>query len=95
LDRISTSLTLKNKLSAVQAEITSLDKQNELIKRIVDDYKTLVSAEERKFFLGESSLFLINTREQKLIDAELKENKLLIKQITAVANLYNVLGLGN
>ncbi|MEP0264371.1 TolC family protein [Dokdonia sp.] len=95
LDRISTSLTLKNKLSAVQTEITSLDKQNELIKRIVDDYKTLVSAEERKFFLGESSLFLINSREQKLINAELKENTLLIKQITAIANLYNVLGLGN
>lgn len=94
-DRMSESLTLKNKLNAVQAEIASLDKQTALIKDIVNDYKTLVRAEERKFFLGESSLFLINSREQKLIDAELKENTVLIKQITAIANLYRVLGLGN
>ncbi len=94
-ERMSETLTLKNKLNAVQAEITSLDKQTALIKDIVNDYKTLVKAEERKFFLGESSLFLINSREQKLIDAELKENTVLIKQITAIANLYRVLGLGN
>ncbi len=92
-ERVSTSLNLQNKIDAVQAEIESLDTQNNLIDAIVTDYATLLSAEERKFFLGESSLFLVNSREQKLIDSQLKNNKLLIKQLTATASLYNALGI--
>jgi outer membrane protein TolC len=92
-ERMSTSLTLKNKIDAVDAEINSLVVQNKLITDIIADYKTLITSEERKFFLGESSLFLINSREQKLIDAQLKENTLRIKRLTAKASLYNTLGL--
>ena len=92
-ERAATSLSLQNKIAAVGAEIQSLDSQNNLINEIVEDYKTLVQAEERKFTLGESSLFLINAREQKLIDAQLKENELIIKQLHATASLYNTLGI--
>lgn len=92
-ERTATSLSIQNKLDATQAEITSLTKQNVLIKDIVVDYQALVQAEERKFFLGESSLFLINSREQKLIDAQLKANELLVKGLTASAKLYNAAGL--
>jgi len=92
-ERVFTSLNIRNKIDAVSAEIESLGTQNRLITIIVDDYKTLVQAEERKFFLGESSLFLINSREKKLIDAQLKENKLLIRELFANAKLYNVLGI--
>ena len=42
------------------------------ITNIVKDYNTLLKAEERKFFLGESSLFLVNYRESKLIETKLK-----------------------
>ena len=59
----------------------------------MEDYRTLVAAEERKFSLGESSLFLINSREQKLIDASLKENEITVKRLEAIATLYNVLGI--
>ena len=92
-ERVSTSLNLQNKIEAVQAEIESLSTQNNLIDGIVTDYATLLSAEERKFFLGESSLFHINSREQKLIDSQLKNNKLVIKQLIATASLYNALGV--
>lgn len=92
-ERVSTSLNLQNKINAVQAEIESLDTQNNLITTIVDDYTTLLNAEERKFYLGESSLFLINSREQKLIDSQLKSNMLIIKQLKATASLYNALGI--
>ncbi|WP_103071799.1 TolC family protein [Aquimarina sediminis] len=92
-ERAATSLKLQNKIEAVYQEINSLSTQTELIEDIVTDYKTLVSAEERKLFLGESSLFLINSREQKLIDAQLKENTLKIKQLTATINLYYALGV--
>ncbi|OED44543.1 transporter [Flavobacteriaceae bacterium (ex Bugula neritina AB1)] len=93
LERLFTSLQLQNKIEAVNTEIISLRKQNALINTIVQDYKTLVKAEERKFFLGESSLFLINSREQKLINAQLKENKLTIKNLIAITKLYNALGI--
>jgi len=92
-ERTATSLAIKNKLDATEAEITSLLEQNNLITEIVVDYEALVQAEERKFFLGESSLFLINSREQKLIDARLKANTLAVKELTAKAKLYNAAGL--
>lgn len=92
-ERTVTSLTLQNKIAAVAIEITSLQEQNVLVGEIVADYKTLVAAEERKFQLGESSLFLVNSREQKLIEASLKENKLRVKFLNANASLYNALGI--
>lgn len=92
-ERTSASLTIRNKIDAVNAEIGSLAQQNSLVRTIVADYETLVRAEERKFFLGESSLFLINSREQKLIDARLKENELRVKELKATASLYNALGI--
>lgn len=92
-ERLSTTLAIQNKIDAIEAEINSLVLQNESIDAIVVDYQNLVAAEERKFFLGESSLFLINSREQKLIDAQLKQNTLRIKELDATAGLYNALGL--
>ena len=44
----------------------------EKIAQVVKDYETLLTAEERKFSFGESSVFLINYRESSLIDAQLK-----------------------
>lgn len=92
-ERTATSLAIQNKLEATEAEINSLVTQNDLITDIVVNYEELVQAEERKFFLGESSLFLINSREQKLIDSRLKANSLVIKELSAKAQLYNVAGL--
>lgn len=91
-ERVSTSLTLLNKISAMNAEIASLQKQNNLISEIVVNYSSMLKAEERKFELGESSLFLINSREQKLIENSLKANMLKIKSLNANAGLYNALG---
>ena len=94
-ERISTSLMLQNKIDATQAEVISLEEQNQLVLKIVSDYENLVRAEERKFQLGESSLFLINSREQKLLETALKANTLSMKTLKARATLYNVLGIIN
>ncbi len=91
-EQVSAGLIIANKITAINYEISSLELQNTLIKDMVKDYETLVKAEERKFFLGESSVFLINNREQKLLEAQLKENSLLIKQLVATASLFNALG---
>jgi outer membrane protein TolC len=90
-ERLSTTLAIQNKIGAIEAEISSLVVQNSSIDAIVVDYTSLVAAEERKFVLGESSLFLINSREQKLIDAQLKQNKLRVKQLDATASLFKTL----
>ena len=92
-ERATTSLNLQNKILVVTTEIVSLQQQNNLAAQIVNDYTTLVAAEERKFQLGESSLFLVNLREQKLIEASLKANELQVKYLNANASLYNVLGI--
>ena len=92
-ERVATALNIQNKISAATAEITSLQTQNILIDTIVADYTALVAAEERKFFLGESSLFLINSREKSLIEAKIKENKLQVKLLSSNAGLFNAMGL--
>jgi len=65
-------VTIANKIDAIQQELSSFTIQNDYLSKIVVDYGTLLKAEERKFFLGESSLFLVNSREVKLIDSQIK-----------------------
>ncbi|WP_290628155.1 TolC family protein [Altibacter sp.] len=91
-ERTATEVSLQNKIESVYMEIASLERQVDLSEAMITDYGTLVAAEERKLFLGESSLFLVNSREQKLIDAQLKQNDLLAKNYIAKVTLFNVLG---
>jgi len=84
---------LKNKILGVYRELESFDTQNILIDEIVSDYNTLLVAEERKFSFGESSLFLINSRESKLIDAELKKIAVQNKFYTTKAKLFQSLAV--
>jgi len=89
----SSSLAIRNKITAVKTEIISLNDQQNIVQNIVQDYTVLLNGEERKFFLGESSLFLINSREQSLITSQLKENEITVKRLSAMAKLFNVLGV--
>jgi len=91
-ERYNTSLSLNNKIEALQRELESYVAQNKIIDQVVMDYETLLAAEERKFGFGESSVFLINYRESSLIDAQLKQLKLKNKFYQTKAKLYNSLG---
>ncbi|RKR09384.1 outer membrane protein TolC [Flavobacterium sp. 90] len=62
---------LANKITAQKTEILSLVKQKKLAKDLVDNNMTMLNSEERLFTFGESSLFLINTRENNLVSAKL------------------------
>jgi outer membrane protein TolC len=62
---------LTNKINAQKIEIESLIKQRNLINGLVNDNSTMLLSEERLFSFGESSLFLINTRENNLVTAQL------------------------
>lgn len=84
---------IQNKIVAIYNELDSFENQNILIDDIVENYAALLAAEERKFSFGESSLFLINSRESKLIDAVLKQNQVENKFFTAKAKLFNSLAV--
>ena len=91
----STKVVLKNKIEAINEELESFILQNVFTYHIVNDYGTMLKAEERKFFLGESSLFLVNSRESKLIDAKLKAIALENGFFNTKADLFNILAFSN
>lgn len=77
-------LGLAQKKQAVELKVrqyfNELDNYAEQIVLYADisaGYRSLLDAELEKFSLGESSIFLINTREQRWLDAQLKQQKLI------------------
>lgn len=84
---------IENKILGVYQELESYRVQNALAEDMVANYRMMLDAEERMMTFGESSLFLINTREIKLIEAQLKQNDLLTKFLYAKARLFQNLGI--
>ena len=78
---------ISNKLRILENEILSYTEQREKIASLTRDYDRLVQAEERKFELGDSSLFLINTRENSFISARMKQIEIAIKLLKSKAEL--------
>lgn len=91
LDLDFETLQLLNKIQASRSEILSYIDQLAIFKSIVQDNSDLLRAEERKFSFGESSVFLINSREVGLIDAKVKEIKAFELLLKSKADLFNVL----
>lgn len=60
---------------------------------LICDYKVLLKGEERKFELGESSLFVINSREAKLIESQVKDIVLENELLGAKSELYKIRSL--
>ena len=89
----STRLRLQNKITAIKTELESFKVQNQITLDVLSDYERMLIAEERKFMAGESSLFLVNTRESKLIDAKLKAAELRTKFLSTKALLFNNLAV--
>ncbi|MEN9928884.1 MAG: hypothetical protein RLZZ231_805 [Bacteroidota bacterium] len=86
---------LKNKINAQQTEIKSIEKQQQLITDLVQDNTQMLRSEERLFSVGESSIFLINTRENNLVSIQLAqlglENRILISK----AELFKIMANPN
>ena len=92
-DILATSLAIENKVKAIFNEIDSYTVQNDITQEIVEDSQRMLNAEERKFELGDSSLFLLNSRENKLIEASLKRLEVGMKLLSSKARLFNSLAL--
>lgn len=71
------ALELRNKLQQFFNQIDNLRNQIILYQATVDNYRQLLQLENTRFELGESSFFLINSRENKYIEAQLKLAKLV------------------
>lgn len=92
LDRQREMLAIQNKIKAYQVEIENLYEQISLFRQAVDNYQGMLNGEIRKFEEGESSLFIVNSRENSLINAEVKLIELLGKYQKAHAGLILALG---
>lgn len=91
LDLVNTQIT--NKISQIENQILSYQKQVTASQDIVNDNQALLEGEERKFNFGESSVFLLNQREVKYIEAQLKYIETLNKLLNSRAKLFNILAL--
>jgi outer membrane protein TolC len=82
---------LTNKINAQQTEIASLEKQKSLIDDLVKDNQTMLNSEERLFIFGESSIFLINTRENNLVTAQISQLSIENRYFNSNAELFKIM----
>lgn len=82
---------LTNKINAQQTEISVLERQRKLISSLVNDYSIMLNSEERLFSFGESSIFLVNSRENNLVSAQLSQLSLENRYFTSNAELFKII----
>jgi len=87
----SESLMLRNKVSSIFAQLESYERQQIIVASLADNSQRMLEAENRRFNLGDSSLFVINSREVKLIEARLKQLEIQTKLYTSKADLFRSL----
>lgn len=74
-NQIDTNLKIREldvKIETYKNEILNYHAQIDLSRNNLQNYRRLLSAEEMRYSNGESSLFLINSRENKVIEAQEK-----------------------
>ena len=89
-------LEVENKIKSNFLELNTYQEQIKLYQQSAKSYAQLLAGERSKFEIGESSLFMINSREIKLIEAQIKlalaYEKIYISAIAqqwAAGMLYN------
>ena len=88
LEQTQVNRDIQNGVQAAYNDMRALERQISIQQQSVKNQQTLLRAEQQKFDLGESSLFLVNTRETKLIDMRIKLEELRTKYQKSVAELY-------
>lgn len=85
LDLQRNVLSIKNNSNAALNEFRITENQVGQYTKMVADSEGLLKAERRKFEMGESSIFLVNTRETAFLNAKVKEVSIVAKR--------NILGM--
>jgi outer membrane protein TolC len=86
------SLQINNKVLALHTEMTTLVQQIDIFRQAVTNYQALLDGEKVKFRGGESSLFIVNSRENSLVNAEIKLVELISKFMQTKAKFYQATG---
>lgn len=93
VERSYTQNILENKLKAMYIQQSSLKRQVADYEQAIAAYKTLYERELLKFRTGESTLFILNARELKLLQTSQKLIELRAKYQKAYVGLYYSAGL--
>jgi outer membrane protein TolC len=72
-------LELRNKFLSYTTNNKTLEEQIKLTSLNVNNYSTMLKAENRLFQLGESSVFLVNSREVSYLQSKIKEVETVFK----------------
>jgi outer membrane protein TolC len=90
-DRKYLSFEIENKVKTSFTEFYALKQQINTNENVVNANKLLFETENTKFQMGESSLFLINSREQKYIETMQKHIALKAKfYVSFYKNLWSM-----
>jgi outer membrane protein TolC len=84
--------TIENEINTAYNSLVNLAELISMQDQMVENYEALLRGEIIKFENGESSIFLINTRETELLDARLKLVKLQTKYEKAKLELLYAAG---
>jgi len=86
--------SLKIKIENYFNQVQSFAQQTVGLEQMITNYETLLEAERIKLTMGESSVFMVNTRENQLLNARLKLIKQQIEYLKArTAFFWSVAGL--
>ena len=84
--------TIGNQLAATYNALRAYGSQLAVQTLTIANQRLLLNAELQKYELGESTFFLVNARESKLIDLRIKQESLRASYEKAVAELYYYAG---
>lgn len=87
-EKITVQRELNTNIETIFNEINNLGQQIQQQLSINLNQERLLEAEKNKFSMGESTIFMLNTRENKLIEMKLKLETLKAKYEKAKANLF-------
>ena len=86
-DKLQYLGTLNNKFEGLVSRVDLQDEMLSVVQEKIDNSQLLYEAEQLKFSLGESSVFLLNQRERKLLEARTE----LVKNYTSLGVILNEL----
>lgn len=92
LEQQNSRRTITNQVAAKYNALKAYERQLRVQAQTIENQRTLLRAETQKFELGESTIFLVNARETKLIDLRLKQESLRASYEKTLAELYYYAG---
>lgn len=87
-DQVIQRRVIQNDVATKYNDLTAYSRQIQLQIDNIANQQLLLRGELQKFELGETTLFLINTRESKLIDMQIKQEGLITAYQKALAELF-------